>query len=383
MCRALWTSAVTRAVTSLLLCASCGSGRSGAGGADRAPDGGAFEASDEGAAPADDASSYGDDAGCEPGVPRCQGDFGYQMCQDDRTWGGSVSCAGYSANGTSSYCVTIDGWGYCVDPACWYWTTHGILSGDAAVGVCSPDGTFSRCTSAGTLAPDGCDAGCTQVGTLDGVGLGYCNSPCVEGAQECLGGPLYRQCAGGRWSDVPSACAGQGVCNPLAGATPQIRCGGACEPGTSHCNADAGGVETCTDAGQWLPDQTCLLGRCLPGGQQAQCQAECASGQSQCAFDGAGAARSCGDAGLWNSEIACPAGTQCRMSGPVALGCVACVGSATAGGNAFSEIDGTCQGGELSLCGPDNTWQLPSSCGDGGACAQIQQGASSVASCAF
>jgi len=384
---ALWSFPFIRVLTCAALCASCGSAHSGSGGpADGGAAMGAFEAAreGEGAVATDDAPSYADDAGCQPGVPRCQGDFGYQMCQDDHTWGASVTCAGYSTNGTSSYCVTLGGWGYCVDPACWYWTTHGFLFGDAAVGVCSFDGTFSRCTTEGILAPDNCDGGCTQVGTLDGVGLGYCNPPCAEGARECLGGPLYRECTGGRWSDVPSACPNQQACNPVAAtATPQVRCGGPCDPGASRCSPDSSAIEMCSSAGAWMPDQACVLGRCLQGGQQAQCQADCSPGESQCAYDGAGAARNCGDAGLWNSEVACPTGTQCRMSGPIALGCVACVGSSAAGGNAFGEIDGTCQGAELSLCASDNTWQPPSSCSDGGACVAVQQGPSSVASCAF
>ncbi len=351
---------------------------------DASADGGSVEASEDGGFEPTPEASYESDSGCQPGVPRCQGDFGYQMCRDDHTWGGPVSCEGYSTNGTSSYCVMIDGWGYCVEPACWYWITHGLASGTAQVGVCAADGTFSRCTAGGTLEPGVCDAGCAQVGELDGLGLGYCNPACVEGARECLGGPLYRECTGGKWSDLPSACPSPQECNPVAAAAaPQIRCGGACDPGTSRCSADSSAVEACTAAGQWTVDHACALGRCLQGGQQAQCQAECTPGQSQCAYDGAATERACGDGGVWSSEATCPAGTQCRMSGPVALGCVACVGSTSTGGNAFNAIDATCQGAEITLCGPDGNWLPPSSCGDAGTCVELQRGASSIASCAF
>src|SRR5271166_4488190 len=85
---------------------ACGGGPAGGSSGSATGDGGSA-----------DGPAYMGDGGCQPGVPRCQGDFAYQMCADDRTWGTSLSCAGYSANGTSSYCVTIDNYGYCVDPA--------------------------------------------------------------------------------------------------------------------------------------------------------------------------------------------------------------------------------------------------------------------------
>jgi len=345
-------------------------------------DGGASEATDArtdgGSA---DGAAYSGDAGCQPGVARCHGNFGYQMCMDDGTWGTSISCAGYSANGTSSYCVTIDNWGYCVDPACWYWITHGFDPAAAAVGICAADGTFSRCGTGGTLAPFVCAAGCTQAGALDGRALGYCNVPCAEGAQECLGGPLYRVCTGGKWSDSPAQCPGGQMCHPLAtGAVPQIECGGACDPGTSRCAADAGGVESCT-AGQWVAGSACLLGRCVQAGPQAQCQAECSAGQHQCAYDGASGERSCADTGLWNPEVVCAQGTSCRVNGTVAVGCVACVGSNANGGNAYGGVDSACLQGGLAVCGPDNTWGPPVVCGAGTTCVQLPMQASSVASC--
>src|SRR6266699_2573136 len=46
---------------------------------------------------------YGNAGGpCTPGVPRCSGDFGYQVCEQEGIWGPPRSCAGYSEDGTSS-----------------------------------------------------------------------------------------------------------------------------------------------------------------------------------------------------------------------------------------------------------------------------------------
>jgi hypothetical protein len=243
--------------------------------------------------------------------------------------------------------------------------------------VCADDGTFTRCTSGGVLVPDACDAGCIQSGTLDGLTLGYCSPRCAEGSAECLGGPLYRECVAGRWSVAPKQCAAGQPCNPItSGALAQVRCGGAC---------DGGAVEVCGSTGDastaWALDRACELGRCVQAGQQAQCQADCSPGQHQCAYDGAQTDRSCGDAGLWGPEVPCVQGTTCRLSGSVALGCAACVGSNVAGGNAYGAIDSACQDGGLSTCGPDNTYAPAAPCEAGSACVELTQQASRVASC--
>jgi hypothetical protein len=330
---------------------------------------------------------YGVDGGpCTPGVPRCHGDFGYQMCDQDGAWSESHSCAGYSANGTTSYCAEIPmagggAWATCVDPACWYWLGRGALGGAMQVGICEADGTLQACGAGGTLAPATCDGVCTRVATLDGRAVGYCAPACEDGARECLGGPFYRTCAGGRWGATVATC--DGACNPVAtGARPDIRCGGACDPGTSRCRADLGAVETCAPSGTWTLDRACLLGRCRPAGPQAECETECAPGEHQCAFDGAGAERVCDAHGLWMAETPCAAGTSCRASGDFAKGCVACVG----GGNAFGAADGRCgpQGVDpqgVETCGADDHWQADAPCPDGHVCASLARGASTLAAC--
>jgi hypothetical protein len=304
------------------------------------------------------------------------------MCHDDHTWGLSQSCAGYSANGTSSYCITIDDWGYCVDPACWYWISHGFIPGQAAVGVCEPNGTLSQCMPGGTLTTVACAGVCTAVDSLDGRALGYCGPLCAEGARECIGGALYRTCTGGKWSATPQACSGGAACNPLSvGAVPDIRCGGTCDVGTSRCQAGGSAVETCTSTGGWALDRSCLLGRCVQGGPQAECQTECAPGQRQCAYDGAASERVCNERGLWDSEMPCPEETTCRTDGAFSKGCVECLGVSAAGGNAYGGVDSVCMGNALTVCGADGRWQAPAPCPSGQTCVELQQGASSIAAC--
>jgi hypothetical protein len=67
---------------------------------------------------------YRDGGPCPRGSTRCHGLMGYQECLDDGGWGESHSCAGYSTNGTASYCAVVtptggEPWAACVEPACW------------------------------------------------------------------------------------------------------------------------------------------------------------------------------------------------------------------------------------------------------------------------
>ena len=384
-------STVAAVCLGLAACGSSPNAPDARAGRDAGPDGREVSSDSTG-----DASEAGSDAGdggygnpdgpCMPGVPRCHGDFGYQMCEQDGTWGESHSCAGYSSNGTTSYCAEIpmDGggtWATCVDPACWYWLGRGALGGPTPVGICQPDGTINACSPGGTLTPEPCNGVCTRVTTLDGRDVGSCAAACEDGARECLGGAFYRVCAGGTWSAAPATCAG-GTCNPLAtGARPDIRCGGACDPGTSRCRADGAAVEACTPGGTWTADRTCLLGRCRPAGPQAECETECAPGEHPCAFDGAGAERVCGNRGLWLAEAACAGGATCRLSGDVALGCVACVGARPGGGNAFGAADSRCSADGVETCGADGQWHASATCPDGNTCAALTRGESSLATC--
>jgi len=334
------------------------------------------------AAPPDADAAYPTDGPCMPGVPRCHGDFGYEVCEQDGTWSESHSCAGYSMNNTTSYCAEIPmagggTWGTCVDPACWYWLGRGALGGAVSVGVCEPDGTMQACGTGGTLAPATCAGACTAVTTLDGRAVGYCAPTCEDGARECLGGAFYRTCAGSRWSATVATC-DAGACNPVAtGARPDIRCGGACDPGTSRCRADLGAIEACAPGGAWTLDRACLLGRCRPAGPQAECETECAPGDRACAFDGAGAERVCDDHGLWGPETACAAGTSCRTGGGFPRGCVACVGA----GNAFGAADSRCGDAGVETCGADDRWSAAAPCAAATTCASLARGASTLAAC--
>ena len=273
-------------------------------------------------------------------------------------------------------------WATCVDPACWYWIKNGFIPGSTPVGVCLPDGTLNRCSAGGTLSVTACQGVCTQVGMLDGRALGFCTPACEDGARECLGGPFYRTCAKGRWLEQPAVCDTE--CIPVAKSStgsgkPDIRCEGPCDPGTSRCQGS--GIELCTDARIWKSDRTCALGLCRPAGPQAECQAECTVGQHQCAFDGAPSERSCQDNYLWSLDTPCPAGTTCRMSGNLALGCVTCVSARPGGGNAYGFADSRCVDQTVEECGPDNQWHAKKDCTNGAPCANLTQGPSSVAAC--
>ncbi len=324
----------------------------------------------------------GYDGPCQPGLPRCFGDFGYQICLQDGTWGSAQTCAGYSMNGTTSFCAEIPmssggAWGTCVDPACWYWLGRGALGGATPVGICQPDGTIDQCDSGGTLSIQPCAGVCTQVATLDGRALGSCAPACEDGARECLGGPFYRTCANGRWG-APETCAA-GACNPVAtGAVPDTRCGGACDRGTSRCSADAGAIESCGADGAWTVDRTCLLGSCVPASAQAECETACTPGAHQCAFDGASSESLCDAKGAWGADSACAPGTSCRISGGFALGCVACVGA----GNALGAADGRCDADGLATCGADNQWAASVPCAAPQVCQTVTRGSSAVAACA-
>jgi hypothetical protein len=352
--------------------------------------GSAGEATTDATVPALDAAlSYPqlDGGACVPGVPRCHGDFGYQQCEQDGTWGPPHSCAGYSSDGTSSYCVMTPGtdtnepWAACVDPACWYWITRGFVPGPTSVGVCTSSTTIRQCNAGGTLSSETCAGVCTQVGVLDGRNLGYCSDQCNEGARECLGGALYRECQDGRWLAEPKVCDGGQICTPVgSGAIPEIRCGGACDPGTSRCASDGASIEVCNEEQQWTAGQMCMVGTCRPAGPQAQCQAECLTDQFDCAHDGATTQRSCDELRHWTPPSACPEATSCRISASQSLGCVECLGPLTAG-NDYGVSDSRCEAGGVARCGEDNAWMPAVACANGETCSELSSGASRVAYC--
>jgi hypothetical protein len=337
----------------------------------------------------DSGSIYADlDAGaCIPGVPRCHGDFGYQMCEQDGTWGPPHNCSGYSSDGTSSYCVTTvaspgsDPWAACVDPACWYWISRGFIPGPTQVGICTSSTTIRQCNGGGTLSTETCVGVCTQVAVLDGRALGYCSDQCIEGARECLGGAAYRECQGGRWLAEIEICESGETCNPVGGGEiPEVRCGGDCDPGTSRCSADGASIESCSEQKTWEPGQACLVGTCRPAGPQAQCQTECMSDQLDCSYDGASTQRTCDELRQWSEPGLCPEATSCRISASQSLGCVECLGPATAG-NEYGVSDSRCEAGAVVRCGEENAWLLPEPCEVTETCVELSSGVSRVAYC--
>ena len=366
-------------------------GAGAAGGADDAANGGASAANDAGTSAADDSSYAGNnsaDGECRSGQTRCHGQLGFQRCTPDSIWGPAQSCGGYSENGTSSYCAVFDGgdgtpWAACVDPACWWWQNSGLDPAEQRGGVCVAADQLRRCRAGILLrAPETCVGACQRVGQLDGRALGYCDTECRDGDRECLGGALYRECVKGRWSTTAQTCVDGAACQPLATSPhPDIKCGGACEAGSSRCVEDGSGSETCSAAHEWVKASPCLLGRCVQAAAQAQCQTECQPGEHACELDGAAAERTCGEAGLWNTATPCDAGTACRIGLGGALGCVKCVGADVAGGNAWGVADSHCDAGNVASCGADNTYAAAEACPSGQACVELSRGAASLAYC--
>ncbi len=349
---------------------------------------GAGEASG-GSSAQDDSSYAGNDSAdgeCRSGQTRCHGQLGFQSCTPDDVWGPSQSCGGYSSNGTSSYCALFDQgdgppWAACVDPACWWWKQSGLDAAEEVAGVCVNAGQVRVCRGGILGRPEPCAGTCQKVGELDGRVLGYCTSSCAEGDRECLGGPLYRECVAGEWSTSALACDDGADCQPLShGPHPDIRCGGACEAGTSRCSPDGASVEVC-EGDAWVTKPACALGRCVRAAAQAQCQTECNPGEHACAFDGAPSELVCSELGLWSEPSDCAAGATCRVGSRGAVGCVACIGTELAGGNAWAVADSRCVDGGLEACGTDNAFGDAQPCPTGQGCVGLQRGAATLAYC--
>jgi hypothetical protein len=360
-------------------------GESGAGGDELAP------SSSAGASGAPDSTGYGGSGTegdtCLPGLTRCHGQLGFQRCTPEGVWGVTQTCGGYSENGTSSYCALVDSgeepWAACVDPACWWWIDSGLAGAEDQAGVCVGTSSLRPCHVDGILGRAiPCSGVCRTVGELDGRALGYCDPLCEDGERECLAGPLYRECQGGVWSSSARVCEGGEECQPLSlGIHSDIKCGGACELGSSRCSADGTSVESCTEQGEWEAMAPCLLGRCVRSGAQAQCQTECAPGQRACASDGAASEAVCGETGLWGEPTPCEVGSSCRVGTSGALGCVECVGSELSGGNAWGVADSYCEAAALVACGPDNAYQAAEPCAGGQSCVELSRGAARLAYC--
>jgi hypothetical protein len=258
-----------------------------------------------------------------------------------------------------------------------------MVDGEHA-GVCTPDGGFEACRPDGTLSSRvGCEGTCVTVAVINGSHVGFCRPECRDGEQECLFGPLYRECQAGRWLRTPSSCEDGAICQPLAdGPVPRVSCDSTCTPGTSRCSAARDAIEHCDDSGQFGQGQACASGVCQSKGVQAYCASLCADGALSCAFDGASAGRRCIEPGIWSDEDACADDTSCRASAGLALGCVQCVGPDAPGGNAWGVADRRCVGDELSTCNGDNQWGTATACDTDEICVQVNEGPSSLAYCA-
>jgi hypothetical protein len=360
----------------------------GAGGRGGASMGGAALAG-AGTSAVDDFSYAGNASGdtlCRSGETRCHGQLGFQRCTPDGTWGASQSCGGYSDNGTSSYCAVVDDgggpWAACVDPACWWWLRSGVDLGEGRAGVCVGADQVRPCQASVLTTPRQCEGVCRRVAELDGRVLGYCDASCADGDRECLTGPLYRECVKGRWSPKAQSCADGAECQPLAtSAHPDIKCGGACEPGASRCSGDGSSIESCDEKQEWQPASPCALGHCVQSGAQAQCQTECKPNERACAFDGAASELVCSERGLWSEPIACDAGAMCRVGTAGALGCMRCVGPNAPSGNAWGVTDSHCDASGVAECGAGNDYAAGTPCVAGQICVELARGAATLAYC--
>jgi hypothetical protein len=214
------------------------------------------------------------------------------------------------------------------------------------------------------------------------LSIGLCRTECEDGAQECLGGPLYRECSGGRWLRKAKRCESGTECQPIGeSALPRIECGDTCTPGTSRCAAGSNGIEHCGDDRHFEAAVACAIGVCQSKGVQAYCAPRCLEGAVECAFDGAPSVRNCIEPGDWDVEEACPTGTTCRKSGGKSLGCVECLGGESPDGNAWSVADSRCDGAAVVDCNADNRWKAAVDCPQGETCVALTNGASSLAYC--
>lgn len=236
-----------------------------------------------GAASVEDSSYAGNGAAegeCRSGQTRCHGELGFQRCTPEGAWGLAQTCAGYSEDGTSSYCLdqgtAEEPYAACVDPACWFWLASGLWHEGAVAGVCTGDSAIKPCNSGGiVLSERTCAGRCQTLAQLDGRALGYCVSECRDGEHECVSATEYRECAAGAWSATVSSCDAGQECQPIAsGELREVRCASVCDPGTSRCSADRSAIETCDDQGAWQAAEPCALGRCISSGPVAQCQLE-------------------------------------------------------------------------------------------------------------
>jgi hypothetical protein len=359
--------------------------------------GGAFDDANAGAggqagaspSATDDSSDAGNDSAddeCRSGQTRCHGQLGFQRCTPDNVWGPAQSCGGYSENGTSSYCAVFDAgdgtpYAACGDPACWWWHESGLDALQEHAGVCIGTEQLRRCVAGVLRQPEACAGTCQRVAELDGRVLGYCADVCQDGERECLGGSLYRECVAGRWTTEAQSCADGAECQPLAqNALPDIKCGGACEVGTSRCAEAGTAIESCSEQHEWLQQPPCMLGRCVQAAAQAQCQTECQPGEHACAFDGATAELVCSDVGLWNELASCQAGATCRIGTAGALGCVKCIGPGVLGGNVWGVADSHCDASGVAECG-DGDYGIATPCSAERACVELSRAAASLAYC--
>ncbi|HMA92445.1 MAG TPA: hypothetical protein VKP30_07150 [Polyangiaceae bacterium] len=299
---------------------------------------------------------------CIPGDQSCSSDGrGIETCNDYGEWE-TTPCN--RAGGVEDRCVLLSETkqAVCGDRECAELTTAHDYQNRGRCALekirrCGPDGRLGT--------PVDCEEGKCTVDFANGMGVCDDNSRCDEedGKRECVTDTMdsYRTCVEGHWQYT--LCPPGEPCTELGSGL--AACGGDCIEGQRRCFGL--GYQDCGKDGNWGPEQVCKLGECNP--KTNACEAVCAPGELRCSGDVLGASdgssygsrsyQICTASGSWGTATACAANALCRVSGlGEPLGCVECVGSEVAGGNAEGARDSRCN--EVATgrqdCQEDNTW---------------------------
>lgn len=303
---------------------------------------------------------------CIPGDTRCV-DTMLAECGPDGEWSAGTPCPGTRL----CFRVPIGGASLCGDAECE--ALGNVVSAYRERGYCAGD-AIQRCGEDGRLGSAvSCETGVCIPSTY--ALYGQCGDPsaCDEGEQQCAdyAPEAYRECIGGLWvydTCPTSTCVADGD---------RIACG-TCVPDSTRCEGEL--VRTCGADNEWGPAERCAAGACADG----RCVAECLAGQVRCAGetvvapDGSTAAfaaeQVCSTLGAFAAATPCPEGTACRASstGKV-LGCVACVGTETLGGNEEGVADTRCtsDGGAVETC-ENGAWAAHSTCDSNETCVKLE-----------
>jgi hypothetical protein len=177
-------------------------------------------------------------------------------------------------------------------------TGAGVITGDcnSCTGDCVCTGNCNSCT-------ENCNCGgnanaCTEYCTA-GKNANACTTNCAACGNanacttNCTTSKNANACVSGCSADDPSVC----------GAITQV-----CAPGTTQCDPNSNGVDTCTLLGAWGTAAVCVNQACVGGA----CIGVCAPGATRCDPNSNGV-DTCSASGQWGAPVAC--NNQACLSG--------------------------------------------------------------------